>query len=133
MPGLPVPQGSKSIVRGRLIDSNKKLKPWRASIAATAQSLGLSAITEGPVFLSCVFVFPRAKSHYNSKGLLRHDAPQFHTRKPDCDKLLRAVGDAISVDCDLLHDDSQITTITGTKRYQIGQEQTGVHIELRVL
>ena len=132
MEGQAVPQGSKSIVRGRLIDSNKNLKPWRAKIAKHVGTLGLS-VMEGPIFLSCVFVFPRPKSHLNSKGVLRESASAHYIKKPDLDKLLRAIGDALSVDSGLLHDDSCITHIAGSKRYQVGDEPCGVHIELSML
>lgn len=132
MEGQAVPQGSKSIVRGRLIDSNKNLKPWRAKIAKSVASLGLSTL-EGPIFLSCVFVFPRPRSHLNSKGVLRESAPVHYTKKPDTDKLLRAIGDALSCDAGLISDDSCITHIAGSKRYQVGNEPCGVHIELSML
>ena len=134
--GIPVPQGSKSIVRGRLIDSNKKLKPWRKDVGHVVSSImhthGLSTI-EGPVLLDCVFVFPRAKSHFTAAGMLRSNAPAFYSKKPDLDKLIRAVGDACSIDAPLLKDDSQIMQLHCSKRYQIGQEPCGVHIALTVL
>ena len=119
-------------MRGRLIDSNKKLKPWRAKIAKHVGDAGLS-VMEGPIFLSCVFVFPRPKSHLNSQNQLRQGAPVHYTKKPDTDKLLRAIGDALSVDSGLLHDDSCITHIAGSKRYQVGDEPCGVHIEISML
>jgi len=134
--GIPVPQGSKSIMRGRLIDSNKKLKPWRKDVSHVVSSImhthGLSTI-DGPVLLECMFVFPRPKSHFNKSGLLSSRAPNFYTKKPDLDKLARAIGDACSIDAPLLKDDSQIMRLTCAKRYQIGNEPCGVHIALTVL
>ncbi|NCW70119.1 MAG: RusA family crossover junction endodeoxyribonuclease [Marivivens sp.] len=134
--GMPIPQGSKSIMRGRLIDSNKKLKPWRKDVGHVVSSImhthGLSTI-DGPVLLDCVFVFPRPNSHFAKSGLLRSNAPDFYTKKPDLDKLARAIGDACSIDAPLLKDDSQIMKLTCTKRYRIGQEPCGVHIALTVL
>jgi Holliday junction resolvase RusA-like endonuclease len=49
------------------------------------------------------------------------------------DKLTRAVGDALSINCHLLQDDSQITEIKATKRYCLGSEEPGALIQIDVL
>jgi len=61
--------------------------------------------------------------------MLRSNAPAFYSKKPDLDKLIRAIGDACSIDAPLLKDDSQIMQLHCSKRYQIGQEPCGVHIQ----
>jgi Holliday junction resolvase RusA-like endonuclease len=53
--------------------------------------------------------------------------------KPDLDKLTRAVCDALSINCNLLHDDSQITEIKATKRYCLGSEEPGALVQIDVL
>ena len=70
---------------------------------------------------------------FNKSGLLSSTAPNFYTKKPDLDKLARAIGDACSIDAPLLKDDSQIMRLICAKRYQIGTEPCGVHIALTVL
>jgi Holliday junction resolvase RusA-like endonuclease len=59
--GTPVAQGSKTLMRGRMIDSNPKLKPWRNAVALEARRYGQNKIT-GPVRLSVSFMFERPKS-----------------------------------------------------------------------
>ena len=72
--GLPVSQGSKSarVVRGRAIltdgfgDKPRRLRDWRASVAACArlwlQQNGMLAPLDGPVELTATFYLPRPKS-----------------------------------------------------------------------
>jgi crossover junction endodeoxyribonuclease RusA len=72
----------------------------------------------GALELRVVFGFPRPKSHYRTGrnvGELKIDAPRYCTTKPDADKLLRAIGDAVTgIVC---RDDSQFVEITATKLY----------------
>ena len=138
--GVPVPQGSKSVSRsGHLYDVNAKtLKPWRQQIADTIRAMNVPASTnapgviEGPVALSVVFSFPRPKSHYNKSGLTTK-APRRHQSKPDLDKLVRALGDGIATDANLLKDDSQIVSINAEKRYCVGEEQPGALVTIMLL
>jgi Holliday junction resolvase RusA-like endonuclease len=86
--GLPVPQGSKSVSRtGVMYEANKKLKPWRSQVEAAASSaMGKTELFDGPVTLAIAFAMSRPKS---SKRL-------FPSVKPDLDKLVRAIGDALT-------------------------------------
>lgn len=72
----------------------------------------------GPLELHVTFYFPRPKSHYRTgrlAGVLKDAAPDFHTAKPDADKLLRAIGDALTgLVC---RDDSQFATVRADKLY----------------
>jgi Holliday junction resolvase RusA-like endonuclease len=129
--GTPIAQGSKTLMRNRMIDSNPKLQPWRNAVALEARRFGQNKIT-GPVRLSVSFMFERPKSHLTKSGLAKH-APLQPIYKPDLDKLTRAVGDALSVNCHLLQDDSQITEINATKRYCLGSEEPGALIQIDVL
>lgn len=112
--GIPVPQGSKSIVRrgGKawMIDANAdRLKEWRARVA-NAADIGLTF--DAPVCVGYEFVFPRPKR------------PKFlrHAVKPDLDKLMRAVNDGL-VDGGLLSDDSRITAVAFTEKRYAEQEE----------
>ena len=115
-------------MRGKMIDSNPTLKPWRNAVALEASRYGQNKIT-GPVRLSVSFMFERPKSHLTKSGLAK-SAPLQPIYKPDLDKLTRAVGDALSVNCHLLQDDSQITEIKATKRYCLGSEEPGALIQI---
>ena len=56
-----------------------------------------------------------------------------HTSKPDLDKLIRALGDGIATDAQLLKDDSYIVSVNAEKRYCIGSEQPGAMVTLILL
>lgn len=118
--GDPVPQGSKRIGRagkfGRpmLLDANAKTKPWRSALAAEALA-HFKTPELGVVALYCDFNFTRPKSHYNKHGALKPSAPMFKKSKPDLDKLLRSVCDALTGIA--WRDDSQVVTALPRKLY----------------
>ena len=125
----PAPQGSKRHVgNGRMIESSTQVKPWRYLVQQAAVATQQPTIT-GPVSLSCVFLFPRPKSHFNSKGALKPSAPTFHSVKPDGSKCLRSTEDAL-VDSGLLQDDARIAVSSFTKRYTVGTEHPGAIITI---
>ncbi len=125
----PQPQGSKRHVgKGVMVESCKNLKPWRYLVQQAAAGLNHPTIL-GPVSLSCVFLFPRPKSHYTSKGALRSSAPSFHAVKPDGSKCLRSTEDAL-VDAGLLQDDARIAISSFTKRYCTPDEKPGALITI---
>ena len=98
--GVPAPQGSKTRTRWGMREDNPNTKPWRGAVAsdATDAMAGQPPLT-GPLVLTAVFYFPRPKSHYRTgkhAGQLRSDAPSWHSIKPDGDKLVRAIGDALT-------------------------------------
>lgn len=95
--GTPAPQGSKRHVGGgRMVESSKKVKPWRTAIAAEALNH-----TFGPwpyVGVAVVFRLKRPKSHYRTGRFadqLRADAPQYPAKYPDLDKLCRSTLDGL--------------------------------------
>jgi crossover junction endodeoxyribonuclease RusA len=136
--GVPQPQGSKRHVgKGRMIEAAKGLGPWREAIIWEAKrrspwSRGYANARnfEGPVWARFTFFFPRPKSHYGTgrnAGILKESAPMYHSSPPDVDKLVRAVGDALTMS-GLIADDRLIVEILATKRYG---EPPGVLIWLR--
>lgn len=112
--GAPVPQGSKTgYVRGGravLVDANRRLKPWRAQVRATAeaamQRAGWETLDE-PCRAYLGFTMPRPKRP-------RWRAPAV---KPDLDKLTRAVFDALT-DAGVWRDDSRVVCMEVTKKYE---------------
>ena len=132
--GTPVPQGSKRAFGGVLVDTNHKtLKPWRQEVAAACQEAANGRQLLGPVGLIVQFHFARPKSHYRTgknAHLLRENAPEFVDKKPDIDKTLRAVMDAITI-AGAWRDDAQVVATVMTKRYdeQPSLNVTIVHAE----
>lgn len=134
VPGVPKPQGSKSVSRsGHLYDSNaRELKPWRLAIAKAIRARYPKLVIDEAVRLTVVFYFERPASHFNKSGL-KGSSPKAMQTKPDLDKLIRAVGDGLSVDAGLLKDDSRISSIKAEKRYCERQEVPGALILLSSL
>lgn len=125
--GTPVPQGSMRafVVKGRAVltsTSGNKLKVWRNAIRETARPLFPSPHL-GPVHLSVVFLMPRPKTL--PKKILHH------IKRPDSDKLLRAVGDALTSVA--YKDDSQINEIYVFKVYAPESIEPGVEIKVTLL
>lgn len=123
VPGRPAPQGSKRHVgRGILVESSKALAPWRTTVAWHAAQVYRAAPLDIALGLQVEFVLPRPK------GLPKRKPTPPHTKKPDTDKLARAVMDALSGV--VWRDDSQVTDLHPTKRYAELDEQPGAHIRV---
>lgn len=112
VPGVPAPQGSKTRWG---TEDNPRTKPWRAAVAIAAEG---QPMLDGPLRLEVAFVFPRPKNHYGTgrnAGVLKRDVALFHNTKPDLDKLLRAIGDALTGL--VWRDDSQVAFVQARKIY----------------
>jgi Holliday junction resolvase RusA-like endonuclease len=125
--GLPIAQGSKNQFGG---ESNAKaLRPWRNDIAVAAfDKMSGYPPWSGPVALRAVFVFPRPKTHYRTgkhAGEVKDNAPGWKPSAPDLDKLVRALGDAITGV--VIRDDAQIVDIRAIKKWG---ETPGVTVHL---
>jgi crossover junction endodeoxyribonuclease RusA len=132
--GRPAPQGSKRHVgRGVMIESSRAVKPWREDIrqAMLRTVIGLAGdpisrklITDptSAVVVKLVFVMPRPTA-----------TPKRRTpaavKRPDLDKLVRAVFDAIG-SAGVWADDSQVVTVHAHKRLAELGETTGVMIHI---
>jgi len=125
--GVPKPQGSKRYVgNGRFVEASD-VKPWRAAIANAVfrewMQSGDARPFTGPVKVHATFYMPRPKT---VKRL-------FPTVAPDLDKLQRALGDALSVDCQAIEDDSQIIEWHSFKAYVEPGGTTGVKVKVTAL
>lgn len=123
--GDPAPQGSKNVYNGRLVEASKKVKPWRAAVAdavfrAMVATHDERQFTE-PVVVEATFFLPRPKT---VKRLLP-------SVPPDLDKLQRALGDALSVDSQVLADDSLIVKWVSSKVYADSRD-AGARVSIRV-
>jgi Holliday junction resolvase RusA-like endonuclease len=123
--GTPRPQGSKRAVgNGRFVEASKDLKPWRAAIANAVFTEWMRqgdtrAFTE-PVKVHAVFFLPKPKT-------VRRLFPSV---APDLDKLQRALGDALSVDCQAILDDSLIVEWHSFKVYADPDAVAGVKVKI---
>jgi crossover junction endodeoxyribonuclease RusA len=123
VPGRPAPQGSKRHVGGGiLVESSKAVGPWRTMVAWTVSQVWLGAPLAGPVSLELEFVMPRPT------GTPKRRTPPA-IKKPDADKLIRAVLDALTKV--VWADDSVITDIRARKRLAELDEQPGCRILAR--
>lgn len=129
VPGTPRPQGSHRafVVKGfaRVVEDNKKTNPWRADIHAATRAVTGPVIvypTE-PVALVLVFVMPRRAAEPKR-------VTPAHVRKPDVDKLARAVLDALA---GLIYtQDQQVTDLHAHKRTALPGETPGLHVHWRL-
>lgn len=146
VPGVPVPQGSHRgfVVNGRAVitQDNKRTKPWRQAIIHTA----LDAIEQasapagtfpltGPIALTVTFVMPRPKFHFGSgrnAQVLKPNAPAWVDKKPDVDKLVRALGDACT-EAGVWRDDAQVAALAVRHLYADPGRPTGAHVAVEPL
>lgn len=119
--GVPIPQGSmRHIGNGRIVSKTPALKEWRKLVAKEVVRLyGEPAIAE-PVAVTVIFNLPRRPS-------VKRAQP---TVPPDLDKLQRAIGDALSIDCKFLKDDAVITEWHSYKRYDANP---GAIIQVKII
>ena len=125
----PAPQGSKRHVGGgRMIEASKRVKPWRAAVAAEAMEVGEQISSACAV--SIVFRFRRPKAHFKTNGELRETAPRHCVvKRNDVDKCIRSTLDGM-VQGELLVDDCLVVSIVAEKRYCVGAEQPGAVIDV---
>jgi Holliday junction resolvase RusA-like endonuclease len=128
--GIPVPQGSKRVVQGHLIDVNHaKLRDWRQLVGAACQEAG--QFFDGPVVVGFDFYFPRPKGHFGSgrnAEILKASSPAFPATKPDIDKLIRACLDAMTGI--VFRDDAQVASLIASKFYA-DEQPPGVSITIQ--
>lgn len=115
--GVPVPKGSTKafVVNGRAntTNANPKTKEWQSRVSYAGQQAREDAYIpktnrgDDGVGIIAVFRFPRPQSDRRGRRL--------HTVRPDLDKLIRTIGDALTGV--LFDDDSQIISISATKEY----------------
>lgn len=155
--GLPAPQGSKrgfynkNLGRVQMVESSKKVAPWRQDVTAAALNTlaehhGWQPPTKATQ-IDIVFHLPRPKAHYrtgNRAHELRPDAPEYVDKKPDLDKLVRSTLDALTT-AGVLRDDCQVARLCVEKRYAgarvdaatarlfPGQAASGAQITIRAL
>jgi crossover junction endodeoxyribonuclease RusA len=97
--------------------ANARTKGWQGTIRAEALKHFFPRF-EGAVQVDCEFRMPRPLSHHVAASPLkpvRPDAPAWPAGKPDVDKLVRTVLDALTGVS--YADDSQVVRVVGRKVY----------------
>lgn len=154
--GQPAPQGSKRHVGGgRMIESSKKVKPWRQDVKAAAEQFlagcavmrdlvggcnvrvmpnGPDAVVafplDRPLRVRMVFTLPKPKSAPKTRRT-------FPDRKPDLSKLLRSTEDALT-DAGLIADDARLVEFSRLAKVFPNEDpdaldRPGVLIEIEVM
>jgi Holliday junction resolvase RusA-like endonuclease len=115
IPGIPRPGGSKTatVIRrkgGEIVmkngrplittrDDAKGNPEWKQTVAYFARKQYDGPPLCGALRLEVTFTMPRLRGHFGSgrnAEFLKPSAPAFHTVKPDCTKLLRALEDSLT-------------------------------------
>lgn len=130
VPGVPAPQGSKKFIgKGRMVESSKKVAPWRKAVASVGPAVMRAAPMTpgnfplaGPLQVEFRFVLPRTKA-MRQRQAVKADACKY----PDLDKLCRSTLDGL-VMAEMIEDDSHVTALWGSKQIAAPSESTGVHI-----
>lgn len=134
--GDPAPQGSKKFVgvvngRGMLIESSKRVKPWRQDVVAAAQEAMKGFPTfDGPLVVKMVFTLPKPASAPKRRRT-------WPNKKPDVSKLARSTEDAL-VTAGAVKDDARIVEYSRLAKVFPGEDQDallspGVLIEIHPL
>jgi len=124
--GTPGAQGSKRHVgRGVMVESSKKVAPWREAVANAARTAHHGPPLDGPLHLTVTFRFPATSSW---RAADRARGWRWKDRTPDLDKLLRSTGDALTTS-GLIADDARIVAVYAFKIEVTGW--TGATIEIR--
>lgn len=115
---MPGPQGSKSYKgmsrKGHaiLVESSKKVRPWRDSVTWEARKVmesdGYPKFL-GPVIVTMTFTWPKPKSAPKTRV-------SYPATRPDVSKLVRSTEDALTT-AGVWHDDGQIVEEHSYKRY----------------
>lgn len=144
VPGTPQPKGSMRAIPMKAADGslkvgmkndNPKTKEWQDLVSWSAKSaMGSKTIQVGPIMISVTFSCPRPPSHLTKYGVLRQGIELEMTYKPDLDKLVRCVLDALTGIC--YEDDCQVTTVVASKFFAgLGAvaDFSGVNIRVEAL
>lgn len=108
----------------------KTAEGWKSCVAEAAKPHVPAVPLSGPLRLTLEFFMPRPKAHLRKNGERKPGAPDWHTGKPDCDNLAKAVMDAMSI-LGFWQDDAQVVVLETSKSY--AAEASGCDITLTSL
>lgn len=117
-----IPKGQprpRAFIRGKraAVYDPGTAEAWKGDIAIAWRNAEFPKPIAGcPYHVELSFRFPRPKSHYTSKGILKPSSPDWHTGKPDTDNLAKGVLDALT-HLQLWQDDAAVASLTVSKSY----------------
>lgn len=119
--GEPGPQGSKRHVGGgRMIESSKKVKPWRDSVAWCArEAMCGRSIIGGPVIVDMIFTLRKPQSAPKRRK-------SWADKKPDLSKLARSTEDALTT-AGVYEDDARIVEYGRLAKVFPGEDPDALH------
>ena len=127
--GEPRTQGSKrgfavrrgGVPTGQVVirEDNPKVKDWRLSVSSAAlEAVGETPILDEAVYMEVTFFLSRPKGDYGTgknARQLKPSAPPFPHKGRDCEKLQRAIGDALTKI--VYRDDSRVVWWNAMKEF----------------
>lgn len=117
--GTPGPQGSKRHVgNGVMIESSKKVKPWREAVVWAAREVGRKI--EGPVVAEMIFTVRKPKSAPKNRKT-------WPATKPDLSKLIRSTEDALT-DAGVWEDDSRVVEYLRQAKVYPGEDRDALDV-----
>jgi crossover junction endodeoxyribonuclease RusA len=129
--GIPAPQGSKRHVGGgRMVEQSRAVGPWREAVrtetqhAVACEPNGVGIPPGRPVCVRIMFLLIRPKTAPKSR--------RFPDKRPDLDKLCRAVLDGLTAG-GAFADDGQVVTLFAWKHFARGTETPGCEINVEEL
>jgi crossover junction endodeoxyribonuclease RusA len=124
VPGVPAPKGSYRRFKNSITAANpEKTYSWQAKVSQYAQgAMKLHAVISQPCKVSCLFVFKKPQ---------RPKHQIYHIVKPDGDKLLRCVLDALTGI--VYRDDSMVSVAYWSKEYETSENKPGLYIKIERL
>jgi Holliday junction resolvase RusA-like endonuclease len=138
VPGVPVPKGSMRAFafkrkNGKLgtamSHDNARTRPWLAQVSFFAhEALAGATPADNAVRVTLRFLLPRPQGHYGSgrnAGQIKASAPARPAVKPDLDKLVRCVLDALNGVAWV--DDGRVVEVVAAKAYGVAP---GVRVEI---
>ena len=109
--GIPAPQGSKRhIGNGRMVESSRKVGPWRALVEVAARQAMTEPFT-GPLSVTIAFHMPMPKSR---PAKIRKLQTVWSSVRPDIDKLARSTLDALTAS-GIIDDDARVARLRADK------------------
>lgn len=119
--GVPAPQGSKKFVglaksgRGIMVESSKKVRPWRQDVKSAALAVRDGAPTiDAPVRVRMVFTMPKPASAPKRKRT-------YPCKVPDLSKLARSTEDALT-DAGIWKDDARVVEYSRLAKVYPGED-----------
>jgi crossover junction endodeoxyribonuclease RusA len=118
--GVPQPKGNKSafvrggkavLVEARRPKSRKAFAAWTKAVLLAAEISHVGPPLDGPLAVTAIFYLRRPKSQTK-----RERAQVWHTRKPDGEKLMRALLDPLTK-AGVIADDARVCVGRYEKRY----------------